>query len=483
LKYLLWISVFSGILLPEAPLAWAQQTPPVTSPLVLTDKKDVYTLGSQVDVLEDAGGALTIQDVLTGSAASRFQPHPSDSFNFGLGERVLWFRFHIRNESELGSEWMLEASNPRLNFVSFYLPRSESEIRVMHSGNSIPYFQWPVDFRNPTFHFRVRHDAEATVYLRVENNGALRFALTIFAEQAFNRHAMRIEIAWGVFYGALVSMILYNAVLMVSLRDRTYFYYFLLIVAFLLYQATMNGTAFQWLWPSQTWWADRSIGFFFGLTFFFGVLFSRSFLELRVHFPATDKVLTGLMVVCIAISAGSLGGHIVANAIAHVVAMVAPPYVMLIAAKRWAMGYTPARVMLLAWCALSASAVLTGLASFSLLPQTVLTEFTVPFGFTVALLLFALALADRIRMVEREYQAILSKTVEERTQELSFARQDIKVLSELLPICSSCKKIRDDKGYWNQLEGYLLKHADLEFSHGICPDCAKRLYPEHYREL
>lgn len=49
-------------------------------------------------------------------------------------------------------------------------------------------------------------------------------------------------------------------------------------------------------------------------------------------------------------------------------------------------------------------------------------------------------------------------------------------VSGLLPICASCKNIRDDKGYWNQIESYLQKHSDAEFSHGICPDCMEKLY-------
>ena len=56
---------------------------------------------------------------------------------------------------------------------------------------------------------------------------------------------------------------------------------------------------------------------------------------------------------------------------------------------------------------------------------------------------------------------------------------EIKVLSGLLPICASCKKIRDDKGYWNQIESYIRSHSQAEFSHGLCPDCARRLYPNH----
>jgi hypothetical protein len=49
----------------------------------------------------------------------------------------------------------------------------------------------------------------------------------------------------------------------------------------------------------------------------------------------------------------------------------------------------------------------------------------------------------------------------------------------LLPICASCKKIRDDNGYWTQIEGYVRDHSEAEFSHGLCPECAEKLYPEY----
>lgn len=63
------------------------------------------------------------------------------------------------------------------------------------------------------------------------------------------------------------------------------------------------------------------------------------------------------------------------------------------------------------------------------------------------------------------------------------ALKEIKTLSGLLPICSSCKKIRDDKGYWNQIEAYISEHSKAEFSHGICPDCSQKLYSEFTADL
>lgn len=71
---------------------------------------------------------------------------------------------------------------------------------------------------------------------------------------------------------------------------------------------------------------------------------------------------------------------------------------------------------------------------------------------------------------------------EKLIQNLQDALAKVKTLSGLLPICASCKKIRDDKGYWNQIEQYISEHSDAEFSHGICPECVRRLYPELNRE-
>lgn len=66
--------------------------------------------------------------------------------------------------------------------------------------------------------------------------------------------------------------------------------------------------------------------------------------------------------------------------------------------------------------------------------------------------------------------------------DLTEALAEVKKLSGFLPICSSCKKIRDDRGYWRQVEEYIREHSEAEFSHSICPECAKRLYPDYYED-
>ncbi len=81
---------------------------------------------------------------------------------------------------------------------------------------------------------------------------------------------------------------------------------------------------------------------------------------------------------------------------------------------------------------------------------------------------------DALREKEQRQKKLIAK--------LRKALSEIRTLRGLIPICASCKKIRDDKGYWNQLEKYLIEHTEALFSHGICPECTEKLYPEYYKQ-
>jgi hypothetical protein len=64
-------------------------------------------------------------------------------------------------------------------------------------------------------------------------------------------------------------------------------------------------------------------------------------------------------------------------------------------------------------------------------------------------------------------------------EELQHAIEQVRTLKGIVPICTACKKIRDDRGYWEQVEAYVARHTDAQFSHGICPECAKKLYGKY----
>ena len=91
----------------------------------------------------------------------------------------------------------------------------------------------------------------------------------------------------------------------------------------------------------------------------------------------------------------------------------------------------------------------------------------------LAFFLVVTLLLTRLRAYMQERTNLIS--------ELQSALSDVKELSGILPICASCKKIRNDEGYWQNVEEYLTKHTNAEFSHGLCKECSEKLYPQFCR--
>ena len=98
----------------------------------------------------------------------------------------------------------------------------------------------------------------------------------------------------------------------------------------------------------------------------------------------------------------------------------------------------------------------------------------------VSLLLIVFILYWYIHATKKSQRSVEQKNgeLERLNTELQERIGEIRTLNRLLPICSNCKKIRNDSGYWEQLEGYISQHSDATFSHGICPDCMQELYPD-----
>ncbi len=127
---------------------------------------------------------------------------------------------------------------------------------------------------------------------------------------------------------------------------------------------------------------------------------------------------------------------------------------------------------------LSQTMTLVALAEHTDSPQKTQQESRIPYDFKINQSKQNQDLQALHRLVQTS-----AKEREELINELKIALAEIKTLQGLIPICASCKNIRDDKGYWNDIEEYVAEHTDAQFSHGLCPGCAKELYPQIYKKM
>lgn len=138
---------------------------------------------------------------------------------------------------------------------------------------------------------------------------------------------------------------------------------------------------------------------------------------------------------------------------------------------------------------------LTGMTVYEVIKQVILPDITLWQSHLVTIL-FSTLCAACVSYLVLKRQIRLNNTLKEKNAESDRLREElgktveslekslakVKTLSGLLPICSSCKKIRDDEGYWNKIEVYISNRANVDFSHGLCPDCAKKLYGDFMDE-
>jgi hypothetical protein len=123
------------------------------------------------------------------------------------------------------------------------------------------------------------------------------------------------------------------------------------------------------------------------------------------------------------------------------------------------------------------SIALSILAELSFTLYTDVYDFFNMTGHVLKIVSFLMIYKGIIEIGLKKPYSLLYRELKQREEALQKALNEVKTLRGILPICANCKKIRDDKGYWRQVESYISDHVEVEFSHGICPECARKLYP------
>jgi len=356
-------------------------------PVVLSDAAGEYRLGLHLELLEDPDHGWTIADVNSPAMADRFIRSDKEVPNLGMARGDTWVRFRLRNSSATRDEWLLTIGWPVVDRVELYTPEPSGAYRVRAAGELVPFTDWEIDHRQPTFAITVPAGADSTFYVRFHGEDTMILPLSVWSPEAFEAACLRERFWFGIYYGVVLAMVLYNFQLFVLLRDPAYILYGLAMSAFALYQSCLDGLMNQYFWPSSPWWATRSLHVFATLTLYCTAIFARSFLGTAHSLPRFDRfarVMIWLFFALIPWSFfGPVGAIAASGSICGVVAAVAFAAAAII---RWRQGYTPARYYLLAWSLLSILASAQALRGFGFLPSNPLTDH----GLQIAVLVLSL---------------------------------------------------------------------------------------------
>ena len=430
--------------------AWALQAQ-ATPVLILDETLRQRDLSSYLVALEDTEAALSIDAARQKFEAGQFHPvDPAKGFNKGYTRSVWWIAFQVQTTPQRArsqAPWLLELAFPTLDSVDVYAPGSTTPLRA---GDTYPFSQRQLRHVNFVFPLTpVGSDIE-TVILRVHSQGTLMAPLTAWSPEAFAESSRLVYAGQAAYFGALLAMVIYNALLWFSIRERVYVDYVLYVTFIGLGIGAANGMTAEFLWPDSDWIANYSY-WAFGFAGIFVTRFARSFLNTAENAVRLDRALqVAGWLVAVPIAIGWLvsyyaGGRLVSGALllALVVAAWSGIYSVL-------HNIPGGRLYLLSWFLFLAFAALYPLRNYGLVPTNFFTVHGIQIGSLVEMMLLSFALAARINHIRaekdkaqhdamqaqhalvttlQETEKVLAQRVTERTAQLEQANQKLSALS------------------------------------------------------
>ncbi|WP_299465891.1 7TM diverse intracellular signaling domain-containing protein [uncultured Microscilla sp.] len=417
------------------------QTKAQTTQHLSQELRQVFLTNQTLHFFEDEGGMLSLGQV----HKKKFKPVTRKGNNFGLTASTYWFRFKLKNQDLKQTDWLLELAHPLLDTVDIHYQKN-GQWTSIRLGDKLPFAQRLVKLRHFVIPIQFIDTTTRTFYMRIHTTSTLQVPLMVYQPLAFLEYQNTEQLTFGLYYGVLLVMALYNLFIYFSLRVRTYLLYAAFILLGTLFSSAINGHAFQYLWGNMPIVGNYSLNFVGALFHLFFLLYAISFLEIKKYLPRWRNVLYGLIGGTVILAITSLVSIPLSIRFLTILGVVNMPLVILLSIKCYRKGLIAARFFILAWVVFIVGVVLFNLQLSGVLPTNVFTRRLGEMGGIIAVVLLSLALADRYRLLKQEKEVAQGKMLEmqkdvndkleqkvrERTQQLQAKSDEVMTQNEEL---------------------------------------------------
>lgn len=266
----------------------------VAATLVLDDSKSDYNLNLHSEWFEDPEKTLSLSEVLA---------LPEHAFKTGLGENpnlgytasALWLRFTLKNNSSQ-SIWFLEMAYPRIDAMQLYMLQANGSYRKLRNDVLLPFNQRPIPHHNFIFSLELDQGMEKTYYLRIaQTHNMMVLPLSLRTMPSTIDKIKDEYYGLGLYYGALLIMLLYNLCIYVALRKKTYLHYVLFLFSLGFLQISNNHISLEYFWPNYPRLQYVSTLLAASMLIFTAAQFTRSFINLGSYAPKLDRILASYL--------------------------------------------------------------------------------------------------------------------------------------------------------------------------------------------
>ena len=373
-------------------------------------KQSPMTLTERVHFLVDPHGALTFNDIVSPNMAGQFQldQNPAEAFNFGYSRSTYWFRLVLCNTSSIPVDRMFELADANATTVIFYSPQDKAPYQSLETGLRLPHATRPYENRFFIFPITLPPNSTQIFYIKLQSIHPVIIPFKLWTPARFHQHERNDYFAQALYFGMVVSMIIFNALIFTVLRDTIYLYYVGYVAFFALYIAAITGLGKEFLWPNLAN-ADIFAAELCDFTIISLLLFTRRMLNTKMVIPVIDVIIKIYIAAYILQSiTGFIDFALVINRYATFMHLTVASLILIASVLCTFKRQRNAYFFLFSFFMLFVGAVSMILRVLGVLPTNVFTVSGFQYGSAWEMLILAFALADRFNSIRKEKEKIQS---------------------------------------------------------------------------
>ena len=359
------------------------------------------SLNPDADFLADPTGVMKIEDILRPDVQSRFVAGQGKS-GLGLTGVTFWVRLRIVPPASAAETPWLLLDPPYQDDLRLYFPDGGGDYHERLSGALVPFAEGrDLAAASPAFQLPSFQNQPMTVYLRLKSYQGIAFELSLWHAESLRQHLQNKAVLLNILYGIVIGLLFYNLFLAISLRDRAYLAYVAMVLASLLFITHINGDDFMYLWPHAPALQMHCALPLGSLWACCAGLFALQFLELSDTAPRVARVVIGYVLAMPVLNLLYFAGFPLFAAFVYYASGL--PWLALLygaAIYRLRQGFVPAGYALIGYTVVIAAVIIYFARLLGVFQPGVLSEHAIQFGATFETVIFSLALAVRIRLLQ-----------------------------------------------------------------------------------
>ncbi|MEQ9120454.1 7TM diverse intracellular signaling domain-containing protein [Fulvivirga sp.] len=363
---------------------------------------------TELQIYADERGFVNFSDVLNGEVEfvilEDFQPkdYSVDSY--------YWIRFPLHLNNIESKQWLIEFYDQTIDVIEAYIPTLDGSYKKITMGDHYPFYQKSFDHKNFEIQIDPKLHGETVYYFRVKSHTYADIRIAVRSINRFIEYSLFEYFLYGLFYGMIFIIILYNLLMFIAIREVKYLYYTFYIFSVGLYATCVDGIAYQYLWPNSPQWNQIAHGVFLFSLIFWAMVFGHRFLNVKNSAPRLHKAIWAVIFARVLLFIYAI---VFDNSLFEYRNIEILPLSLIFYTGVYVLvrGYRPARFFVMAYGLLFLGFLIKALLNISVIPFSIVSYYSLHICFLMEMLFLSYALSDRVRILKSNRDRAMQRII------------------------------------------------------------------------